>query len=37
MINDRILQLIEIKCSGNKRAFAKQIGVPASYKPVGLL
>lgn len=30
MINDRILQLIEIKCNGNKRAFAKQIGVPAT-------
>lgn len=30
MINDRILQLIEIKSNGNKRAFAQRIGVASS-------
>ena len=30
MINERILQLIEIKYKGNKRAFAKRIGVSPS-------
>lgn len=30
MINDRILQLIEIKSNGNKRAFAQRVGVAAS-------